>query len=332
MTAKAGSARRVAALAVGTIAASTTVQPALAQEPSAETQSPSTSDELRALLATLPAEYQKNVTIDDNGWIRYAQRAPLPESTVYTIKGEVVDGDCHFQSTNGPAVSAGLVERSIALNPDTCKVVIERGLLTPELDAYSAGSKTAPAQVEAPAGSNTAPAQAQAPAAPNGDASVMGTCCFRSGNQTGGSNQPLDNYRWAQHRTWWEEPAQQSVGSIRVFVGWKSSSDCAGVDTSRHRVEWNWLANTGWSLHDDSWSHTNTCAGVSTIASARFSNGVFPACVGFDAHVHMSSTAISGQASGKYNMSWDSWLESERACIELLSWHRSHRYTEPFEV
>lgn len=317
MTAKVGSARRVAALAVGTIAASSTVQPALAQEPSAETQS--TADELRALLATLPAEYQDNVKIDDNGWIRYAQRAPLPESTVYTIKGEVVDGDCHFQSTNGPAVTAGLVERSIALNPDTCEVVIERGLLTEELDAYSAGSKTVSAQAETPASSS-------------GDATAMGTCCFESGNQTGGVGQPFDDYRWAQHRTWWEEPAQQNVGSIRVFVGWKSSSDCAGVDTSRHRVEWNWLANTGWSLHDDSWTHTNSCAGVSTIASARFSNGVFPACLGFDAHVHMDSTAISGQASGKYAMSWDSWLESERGCIELLSWHRSHDYTQPFEV
>lgn len=317
MTAKVASARRVAALAVGTIAASSTVQPALAQEPPVETQS--TTDELRALLATLPAEYQKNVTIDDNGWIRYAQRAPLPESTVYTIKGEVVDGDCHFQSTNGPAVAAGLVERSIALNPDTCKVVIERGLLTEELDADPAGSKTASAQAEAPA-------------APSGGSTVMDTCCFESGNQTGGTGQPLDDYRWAQHRTWWEEPAQQSVGSIRVFVGWKSSSDCAGVATSSHRVEWNWLANTGWSRHDDSWNSANTCSGVSTIASARYSNGVFPACAGVDVHVHMDSTAISGQASGKYAMSWDSWLESEHFCMGLLSWHRSHRYTEPFEV
>jgi hypothetical protein len=319
----------------------------LSEQAAAQEQQPTADPPGDDSLALL----QGNAPAGPPGWVKFDHSdEPLANSVIYAVQGDRTPaGQCHFSGSEVAGSSElPVVERSLAINYEQCAMLLERGNPLEEkppppgweTSSESAESGPGSSGSQVPSGSQgLVGPQVSVGAQPSNtnltDAPTVpfaGTCCFHSGYQRGGS---VQNYKsgnvqkWAYHKTYWQDPPGIDVNSIEVQIDWTSSGACANLgNPTRFHAKWGWFSPSGWSKQTSSYNFNLGCEYVTSLASAKYFNGAF--CFNEDIWSHYDSTSITGLDDGRYDMTWDTWLESNSAlCAGLLSFGRRHGYFDP---
>lgn len=260
--------------------------------------------------------------IDANGWAHFEFDYQLQNPMVFELTGELVDGRCHFYGDSDTYSDRPIEERSLAINPAQCTMIMERG----EIPSDRMATVQADVATESDAQESVDPEAVLAESIAAGDDN---TGWFNSGNSTGGTAQNYKNgnvRKYAYHKVYFEDPPQADVNSVETQVDWTSNGSCANLGTTRYRTNWGWITGTGWSRQTHSRNGSRACGYASEVSTAKYFNGIF--CTGRNIWAHYDGVvSITGRPDGRYAMSWDTWLETNSAlCGGLLSFHRSHGY------
>lgn len=216
----------------------------------------------------------------------------LANSVTYVLQGvRLPGGGCQFsgQMTLGPEQNS-VTELELAFDPDTCRSLIERGILV------TSGDMT----------------NLEETATSNGSTSVA-----TSGPS---ASSTLGTWRATFH-SWFEDPPGIHVNDVINIVEWSPDGVCALPPGTTANVSFDlrWLTTTGWSLASHTWDRGGDCLRVWSGSTAQFTNGVF--CLGFDTHTWYEPNYVEGRADSSAGTVWS--VRKEGFCAFLLSANRT---------
>jgi hypothetical protein len=258
----------------------------------------------------VPDVYEGLVEVTESGWIEFklGQEYALENPTAYTMQGESApDGSCVFSGELVLAPGSRAVEeRETAINPSTCQMRLERG--TPPADAIAgeADGATSPQGTAKDGEGQSSPESATGGS--GGEVSIAAAARRSAGF----------------HRTWWEDPANFDVNSVRNSTDWHwNGSDVVGPVYGGYRY-W-WLTESGWELRGNDWNNFYTSYQTTSSSYAHFRNGYFcTAAYGQyqpPTHTYYDRNAVHGRYNGDLVGTWRSWTDG--GCESFL--HRRNQ-------
>ena len=241
---------------------------------------------------------QRNAQPDKQGWVHYTNTdEPLLDGVIKTYRGQRdKTGGCQFSGSEELLPGSPVVlEREISYNQSSCEMRVERGRL-------ASPSPTEPSGL----------ASASEAAAPGESAAASGSPDFSAAAVYSSK---------AYLKTYYEDPAQLDVDTVRPDVAWLWDGVCT-VDTSYHTTLWHWLNDTGWRLRAYDMGTYADCGVRTTGSYGHFSNSIF--CLTVDTETFHDRSLVQGRADGSAFFSWNSYKRG--GCNNLLSFHSEYGF------
>lgn len=234
--------------------------------------------------------------MDADGWIYYNRTAPA-SSTVSTVQGSVVDGQCTFVLSGEVNPGDPATEQvELAHNPGTCE---SRFAVTELSHATAAGNEAR----------ENASEVAHAGSARGQDAGT---------HVPAGAVDPMATRKKAFQSTRYEDPPGWDVTYAANSTDWRYSGGCVTSATN----SWNqsWLTPSGWTRQSNSFTSSRVCARSTSASDALFSNSVF--CTLLTGYPSVTfnryyPNRIQGKSNGGYT--WYSQYAKTGGCTNFLA-------------
>lgn len=235
-----------------------------------------------------------------DGITRWNFRLRLRDSRTEWRQGEPLKGGgCRFAGSakGNPDSSGVLEEREVAFDPHRCKIEVEIGRPTAgDLTASEGDSEAKTAELS----------PKNRPKDVKGSSGALAAATFSTR---------------AFAKTFYEDPPQIDVNSVRAEVNWSYDGYCV-VGSSYHTARWGWYSPTGWVREATDWGTYNSCYSASTNVYAKYRNAPF--CFPWTTYTEYDRTWIVGYYQGSWYAQWNSYKWG--GCTNLLSHHAQYGY------
>lgn len=233
-------------------------------------------------------------TVGPDGWVTFEHEDKLGNSSVVDLKGKRTDkAGCAFggELTLRPGQPV-VMERQVALQPDTCEARVERGV--PPQTLLDRLAKTSDKETK----TDRQEATRSGEVGPNGD---VGNAVHSAGYL----------------KSYWEDPVKRDVNSVEDSTDWYWTGS-AVVSPVYGGYQYGWFALSGWSLQEANWRNVYNNYESTSSSYAHFFNSVF--CAFVDTHAYYNRNTVNGRSNGDLVGTWHS--EVQGGCTSLLSFGR----------
>jgi hypothetical protein len=263
------------------------------------TGSPAAANELGTAIEALPV---------GTNWVVYPSSAtPVQDGRLQLVElARAADGSCEVDLTLTLAPDAdAIAAHERAFNAATCQSVFEVG--SPVGNETDESSASAADVVEAP--------DAGAGAAPESPSDLLGV------TDNHGTRVTSAGY----YKSYYEDPAQIDVNSVRNDVTWTWRKDKTGcVNWIDSAYAYGWYDASGWELRGNNFSNQTKCESHEASSYAEFFNGAF--CLNFDTRTFYNRNRVRGMKTGL--LVGEVRASKQGGCVGFLSFHTTLRRTQ----